>query len=153
MTGILRVALISLVIPLAVACSTMIPMYNLDDQPVGRELKVEEVQKAIKLGAGSAGWRTQDVSPGVMLATYNIRAHTVVAEIRYDKDSYSINYNHSDKMKMQCSEQDPDNKNIVVSASGREDCPGGTPPVRIHKNYREWIDRLNLAIAASLSSA
>lgn len=136
---------------LIVGCTTFAPIHDVNNQPVGRDLTEDQVQKAIKLGAGVAGWRIQDVNPGHILATYNIRVHTVIVDIRYDANSYSINYKDSREMKAYCSKDDKA-KNQGLIVTGRASCPDGQDPAYIHGNYNDWIRSLDSAIAAAIST-
>lgn len=131
-------------------CTTFAPIHNVSNQPVGRNLSEDQVKKGIALGAGIAGWRVQDVNPGHIMATYNIRVHTVIVDIRYDANSYSISYKDSREMKAYCSKEDKA-KNQGLIVTGRASCPGGDPAY-IHGNYNDWVRSLDNAIAAALST-
>lgn len=133
------------------ACEPLlIPMYELSNQPVGSSLTQEEVRQAIITGAATAGWQTQDAAPGSILATYTIRVHTVVVDINYSPNSYSINYDRSDQMKVHCTEEEKTKSRIKITSA--EVCPDGATPLYIHRNYQAWIDQLDAAIAQALSS-
>ena len=70
----LRLCAISILALFAMACTpTLIKMYNVHDQPIPHGLTQDQVRKAINIGAGAAGWSTDDVSPGSIIATYKIR--------------------------------------------------------------------------------
>jgi hypothetical protein len=85
------------------------------------------------------------VEPGRISATYQVRVHTVQVSIPYTAASYDIVYDGSDKMKVLCP---PMGKPEIVT--GDQACPGDQRPVRIHPNYKTWIDELNTMIVAQL---
>jgi hypothetical protein len=130
----------------------MIPMYKLYGQPVHNDLTEEQVGEAIKVGAAAVGWRAQDVRSGYMLATYNIRGHTVVVSIDYTSESYSIDYYNSVEMKVYCRGQRKRNKPPIVT-TGQNTCPSGQMPTHIHGNYKDWVDGLNAGITNALNAA
>ena len=70
--------------------SGMISMPSIYGQNINSELSQDQNRKAIKIGAITAGWRVDEVSDTQMLATYQIRGHTVVVSIDYSADDYSI---------------------------------------------------------------
>ncbi len=151
MRRILRFLGAFLVIPFVAGCAGMMPVYDLKDQPVGGGITQDAVKAAIKSGASTAGWGTQDAGSGKIVATYQIRVHTVVADINYSANGYSIIYRRSDQMKVICTQADKDTNRVTVT--GQSDCPGGARPEYIHGNYRVWFDDLNAAIVAALGSA
>ena len=103
----LQLLAISLVALFVMSCSVkMVPIRNIQEQPIAQELTEDQVRKAINLGATIAGWDTKDVSPGQILATYRIRVHTVNVLISYSENAYSIDYKNSYQMKVHCSEED-----------------------------------------------
>ena len=130
----------------------MIPLYNLDAQPVTSDLSQQQVKAAINSGAAEAGWSAQDAGPGTILATYTIRVHTVVVDIQYTDNDYSIEYDSSENMKVYCSDKEKSEEPKITSPDS-DACANGALPAYIHGNYRNWIDELNSAIVAALSSA
>ncbi len=133
------------------ACEPLlIPMYELSNQPVGSAATQDEVRDAIESGAAAAGWETQEAGPGNILATYNIRVHTVVADIQYSASGYSINYDTSNQMKVHCTEDEKKNSRIKITSS--DICPGGAKPLYIHKAYKQWVDQLDASIAQALAA-
>jgi hypothetical protein len=127
-------------------------MYNVHDQPIPHGLTQDQVRKAINIGAGAAGWSTDDVSPGNIIATYKIRVHTVIVLISYTEQAYSIDYKKSYEMKVYCNEEDAEKKSSKKLTSGGGTCPGVDQPAYIHKNYKEWIDELNRGIRSALQN-
>ncbi len=67
------------------------------------------------------GWRMQEMRPGVMRATLDIRTHQAVVDITYDAQRFSIAY--------------VDSTNLNYDGT------------RIHPNYNGWVRRLADAIA------
>ena len=151
MKTVMRIFVISTIVALASGCSGMIPMYSVDGRSIERDLSEEEVEKAIKIGAATAGWRTQSVTSGHLLATYNIRAHTVIVDINYATRSYSIDYKSSLEMKIHCTEADF-LAHRAVQVTPEDDCPEGHQPAYIHENYKEWVDGLDRAITGAINA-
>jgi hypothetical protein len=149
----LRLCAISVLALFAVACTpALIKMYNVHDQPIPHGLTQDQVRKAINIGAGAAGWSTEDVSPGSIIATYKIRVHTVIVLVSYTEHAYSIDYKTSYEMKVSCTEEDEEKKRPKKVTSGGGACPGVDQPAYIHKNYKEWIDQLNRGIRSALQN-
>ena len=114
------------------------------------------IEKCVRLlateinGAGAAGWSTEEVSPGLIEATYRIRAHTVTVLISYTEQVYSIDYKTSYEMKVYCTEEDKQERRAKKVTSGGGSCPDVEQPAYIHEKYIEWIDRLNGGINSAL---
>jgi hypothetical protein len=128
----------------------MVKMYNVHDQPIPPGLTQAQIEKAIKFGASVADWQIEEVTAGRMLATYRIRAHTVVVVINYSGDTYSIDYSKSMEMKVHCTEEDKENGIGSEITTGGDTCTGVDQPAYIHEKYREWVDNLNRAIRLAL---
>jgi len=153
MSTYLRKWLLATVVLVLAGCQArMIPMHNLYNQHVNGELGQAAIGEAIKSGAVSAGWRIDAASESNMFATYNIRAHTVVVNIGYSADRYSILYRGSSHMKVKCGTR-PDSGMKPKVTSSASACPGDTVPTQIHENYKDWIEQLNRSISAALQSA
>ncbi len=145
----LRVWVLAIVLLSLVGCQsgmTSIPIIH--EQHINSELSQDQNRKAIKVGAITAGWRVDEVSDSQMLATYQIRRHTVVVSIDYSADDYSIQYKSSIHMKVRCGAVYDATEPAKVT-TGQSPCPGGAPPTYIHSNYKVWIDGLNRAIQAA----
>ena len=151
MSTISRLYVLPLVTSLLAGCTGMIPLYNLDYEPVEQGLTQAQVGHAVEAGAASVGWRTTVISPGRILATYAIRSHTVMVDITYTSGYYSIEYHNSIEMKIKCP-QDVGNprKPATVTNGDPGICGGGKLPAEIHGNYKEWIDGLNAAIKSAM---
>lgn len=74
-------------------------IYNVDAATIPQGLTQEKIVQAIKTGGAQRGWVIDEQGPGHLLATLNIRSHTVRADIRYNTTSYSITYKDSVNMK------------------------------------------------------
>jgi hypothetical protein len=131
------------------------PMVALKDvnetHNIDKPLTKEQVKESILEAAKYAQWRIQDLGSGTMLATYQIRVHTVKVRIAYTESSYSLYYKSSNEMKIYCTKKDFDEKKGKV-VSGIQDCPDDMPPYAIHGAYQTWVDDLNLDIQTSLAS-
>lgn len=149
----LQLFAVSILALFAVACTqNLVKMYNVHDQPIPPGLTQDQVRKAIKIGAGVAGWSTVELSPSSIAATYHIRRHTVTALIRYTEQAYSIDYKTSYQMKVYCTEEDKVEKRAKQLTTGGGTCPGVDQPAYIHKNYNVWIEVLERGIRSALQN-
>ena len=135
------------------ACSpALVRMYNVQDETIPSGLTLDQVKKAINIGAAAAGWSTEDLSLGSMEATYNIRVHTVIVTISYTERAYSIDYKKSYEMKVYCTDEDKEQKRSIKVTDGGGACPGVKQPAYIHPKYQEWIEALNRGIHGALEN-
>ncbi len=117
----------------------------------------DQVIEAIMEGARTAGWLAKDQGAGNVLATYQVRVHTVTVQIKYTDStkytdsSYVIHYKSSSGMKMFCTESDK-NYRKDLRVTGQESCGGSRDPKYIHGNYKKWVDSLSMSIQNSLAS-
>lgn len=134
-------------------CGQMVPIDGVNNSStIINELTMDQVREAIEEGAANEGWDTKERGEGQILAFFRIRAHSVVVMINYSRDEYSIEYNSSREMKVQCSDADyKKSKNIIVT--GRKSCPGSANPKYIHESYEKWITRLKASINHSIAYA
>lgn len=153
MESMLRLFAVSVLAIFSVACTpTLIKMYNVHDQPIPHGLTEDQVRRAINIGAGTAGWSTEDVSLGSIAATYHIRVHTVTVLISYTEHAYSIDYMKSSQMKVFCTEEDKEENRAKKLTTGGGTCPDVDQPAYIHENYKDWIDELNRGIHSALQN-
>ena len=117
---------------------------------IGGTLNEEQVRESILEGAKNAGWKAEYHGNTTILATYQIRIHTVQVSIDYSDQVYIAQYKSSIAMKMYCTDWDRDNRKHIVS--GIENCPNARRPVSINANYKIWIDALVAEIQKSLST-
>lgn len=130
---VLAIAIVSLI-----GCRGLLPIYNVNQRPVSTgssESTLDDIRKAILQASVGLGWIMISTGEGQMTARLDIRAHTAIVDIRFDKNSYSITYRSSDNLKAKC----PD---------GGKDCSN---PEAIHPNYNQWIKNLEQRIASNLS--
>ena len=150
MNNLFPVSTLAIATLLLVGCqSAMTSMPSVHDRRIKDELTQDEVRKAIKVGATTAGWQVGEESDSQMLATYRIRGHTVVVVIDYSPDNYSIKYKSSINMKVKCGVRNDAAEPTKVT-TGQSPCPGGAPPTFIHQNYKDWLAGLNDSIKATL---
>ena len=97
---------------------------NIQAAPIPSGLTPQQVEVAITNGGAQRGWVVERVAPGHVLATLNIRRHTVWADIRYGPSSYSITYKDSANIKFRKG--------------------------KIHGAYNKWIRNLNADIQQAL---
>jgi hypothetical protein len=111
------------------ACARTAPIYNVSQMPVTANkpnVSADEVGKAIIRAGAGLGWQMKQVKPGQILGTLTAREHQAVVDVTYNAQSYSINYKDSANLKY----------------DGQ----------MIHQNYNGWIQRLDNAIRATLST-
>ncbi|QKJ21572.1 hypothetical protein [Poseidonibacter lekithochrous] len=110
-------------------CTTL-AIQNVEKAPVISEKKLSatQVKNIIKKSGEKIGWRFKEIAPGKMMGIINVRnKHTAAIDIKYDKNSYSINYKKSTNLKYNAENQ------------------------TIHKAYNSWITNLKNAIDFELS--
>jgi len=132
---LLAAVLAAAVVP-ASAQRMPVPIVNheqvLVSRPDGRPASAEEVKKAI-LAASQATerkWSVAEPRPGVLVATYHVRTHTVVVEIRYAGSHFSVSYKDSVNMKYG---PGPEGKGVI------------------HPFYNRWVQEFLDAIRAELA--
>ena len=153
MQSILRLIAISVSILFIVGCVSIIPLRNINDKVIEQNLIEEQVKEAIHSGIESAGWTIEKEEPGKILASYSVRVHTVAVNIKYTKNSYSINYAYSNNMKAYCSDKIQTSdwqeaEKQVITKSNFVIC-GGADPQLIHAAYEKWVDNLISEIDAT----
>ncbi|MFO1433507.1 MAG: hypothetical protein U1F76_25990 [Candidatus Competibacteraceae bacterium] len=114
---------------IAIGCSRTDPVQNIDNAPItvtsGKNYTLTDVRNAIVRAGVGLGWQMQDVAPGHLVGTLNIRSHMAQVDIKYNTKAYSITYRDSSNLNYD-----------------------GT---KIHSNYNGWIQNLNSKIMAQLS--
>ena len=92
-----------------------------------KTLTLDDYGRAVVRGAATRNWVSEAVSPGHIEATNVIRGkHTVVVDIRYNTETFSINYKSSQNLN-------------YVSATNM-----------IHPNYNSWIRLLEADIRSEV---
>jgi hypothetical protein len=116
-----------------VGCRAGGQVYEVKDAPIqtasGKELTLEQVQKAIIDAGIKQTWIMTPIKPGEMLGEYNVQSHQIHVVIPYTTKTYSILYKDSSNLRY-----DPVKRTI-------------------HVNYAKWIERLDNEIKARLSGA
>ena len=119
---------VSVLVLLAAGCRGGVPVYNVE-APVSASKPnptVDEVGKGILKAGAALGWQMKQIKPGHIVATFNQRQHTAVADVTYSAKSFSIQYKDSTELKYD----------------------GST----IHQQYNNWITNLERRIRSELSS-
>ena len=95
----------------------------------GKPVQGEQVKQAILAAAASKGWTLGYQADGKLLATYVKAAkHTVVVEVEYTADKYTLRYQDSTNMKA----KQMDGQTII------------------HPYYNKWVQNFRDAIRAEL---
>lgn len=122
-----------LALAIVVGCRGAGQIYNIKEAPVttatGKELTMEQVQKAIVEAGLSLRWIMSPDKPGHILATQNARSHTAIVDIAYTTKSYNITYKDSINLNYNADKQ------------------------TIHEAYKGWITNLDNAIKGRLAAA
>jgi hypothetical protein len=135
----------------AQAQRTPVPIVNHPNVAVvtssGKPIQAEQVKQAIQEAARVKGW-TLAYEPGdKILATLVVRnKHTVMVEIAYAADKYSLTYRDSVNMNYQAN----------YSPDPRSPAARNGPRVRgpvIHPFYNDWVRELKDAIRVELLKA
>lgn len=113
---------------------TPIPIVNHEDVAIanadGPRPTQAQVKQAIRSAATAKQWEVADQGPGRMLATLHVRGkHTVVTEISYSPEKFSVVYKDSTNMKYS---PGPDGRGVI------------------HPFYNRWVQDLKEAIRTSL---
>lgn len=104
------------------ACARSEPVQNVEGASFQGRAPSRQRAEQIKRAGASLGWVMQDVYPGLIRGTLNLRTHQAVVDIPYTPTTFSIRYASSN------------NLNYTGSA--------------IHKNYNSWVKNLEQRIAA-----
>ena len=123
----------SVLVVAMIGCRAGGQVYEVKDAPIqtasGKELTLEQVQKAIIDAGIKQTWIMTPVKPGEMLGEFNVQSHQIHVTIPYTTKNYSILYKDSSNLRY-----DPVKRTI-------------------HVNYQKWIERLDNEIKARLSAA
>jgi hypothetical protein len=117
---------------------TPVPVVNYENVVLqranGAPLSAADIKRAIQVAADATGrkWIISESAPGVLLATYQVRTHSVTTEIRYGATGFSVFYRDSSNMKY---------------GSG----PGGVGV--IHPFYNQWVQEFVSAIRIEAQKA
>jgi hypothetical protein len=135
----LAAAVLSLAAAQAGAQRLPVPIVNHDDIVVqrasGQPATAADVRKAIVAAADATGrkWAISEPTPGQMVATYHVRTHTVVTEVRYSGSEFSVRYSDSINMKY---------------------APGGPSGTGvIHPFYNQWVQDFVQAVRLELNKS
>jgi len=131
---------------------TPVSIINYPNIPVatasGKPIQAEQVKKAIQDAALKKGWTLASEAGDKLLATLVVRnKHTIMVEIVYSADKYSITYRDSVNMNYHkeghYDSRLPSARNAATAAQG---------PV-IHPAYNTWVQEFKDAIRVELTSA
>jgi len=129
----LAVLVFAAIVSLNAIARTPVPIINHENLSVattsGKTLQVDQVKQAIQAAAGAKGWSVAFQADSRLLATLNVRnKHTIVVEIAYATDKYSLQYKDSTNMHF-------------------GDLNGSKV---IHPYYNKWVQELKDAIRIEL---
>lgn len=93
----------------------------------GKPASADKIKQAIMAAAAAQKWNISETQPGTLTATLQVRGkHTVVVDIPYTADHFSVKYKDSVNMKYEVKD------NVPV----------------IHPFYNKWVQQLVYAIHA-----
>ncbi|MDR0339870.1 MAG: hypothetical protein LBH65_06295 [Desulfovibrio sp.] len=118
-----------LILCLSMGCKRTIPIPEITNGSVSSYGKpsAAQVRDGIMRAGSIIGWQMVEERPGLIVATWRARDHSVIVEIPYSTTQYSIKYRSS----------------VNLLAEGGQ----------IHRNYARWVDRLNRNISKELSQS
>ena len=125
----LKILLVFALALLLGACRTAPVIYEVKDATVTTNVpnaSKEDVRKAIMRAGAGLGWQMADNGPNAMIGTLLLRTHKAVVDIPYSATQYSITYKDSTNL----------------NYNGKS----------IHSNYNGWIQNLDKAIRAQLTT-
>ena len=121
---------LAIMLTFSVACRKGATVQNVHANTVtaiSQKVKVQDVRKAILSACAFRGWQARELSPGLIEASLLVRGkHTVVVDIPYTAETYSIQYKNSINMEYDASKGS------------------------IHPNYNKWVGTLNSDINAQI---
>lgn len=160
----------------AQAQRTLVPVMNFEAVPVSlstpKRLSAEQVKAAFMAAGLATQWELAPVRPGVIEATYRKgNKHTVVVEVSYDAETYSVRYVSSINMKFEAEPRNFETRytnrlggsatTAELAASKQQDYFAGSPEARygkpdpkavIHPFYERWVHDLLDAVRLRLKS-
>lgn len=112
------------------ACAMTQPVQNVENAPIvlppGKSVSMNQVTTAIMRAGSRLGWQMQPQGPGRLSGRLALRGHTAAIDVTHSTKTYTIKYRDS---------------------SGLDARDG-----MIHRNYNSWIQNLDKAIRAELTS-
>ena len=75
-----------------VSCARATPVYNAERASFLGRAGLAERNRQIKRAGAGLGWAMEDIAPGLIRGTLNIRSHQAVVEIPYDQVRFNIRY-------------------------------------------------------------
>jgi len=148
---------IFLLLTVLLGCKSQ-PVYNVEGQQFSApaSASLQQVEQAILKGCKNAGWRTQVLSPGKIIATYSYKRnkYNAAVDITFDLDSYDINYRSSSSSLKYTERAGEAGENFFeeynpFDAEDSQQSADGT--ITIHKAYNKWVKDLESSINASLA--
>ena len=129
----LAVLIIAATLSLSALAREAVPIINHDNLLVatnsGKPTSAAQVKQAIQTAAGTKNWSVSAQAGGKLLATLNVRSkHTVMVEITYTANKYSLRYQDSSNMKY----GDRDGQAVI------------------HPFYNKWVQEFKEAIRIEL---
>ena len=113
-----------------IGCARKDAIYDVNDAPVTvtstKSYTLTDVRNAIMRAGAALGWQMQEVAPGHLVGTLNVRTHRAQVDIKYNTKSYSITYK--------------DSTNLNYDGTN------------IHSNYNGWVQNLDKGIKTQLST-
>ncbi len=115
-------------LPAIATAARTAPIYNVEGVAItpGPNVTMEKIGQAMVRAGGNLGWQMKRQGNGHIIGTLHVRKHTAIVDIKYTPKSYSIVYKDS----------------VNLNAEGGQ----------IHRNYNSWIQNLDRAIQAQLST-
>lgn len=103
-------------------CARQAPVYTATNIAFVGDAPESERSLQIRRAGAGLGWVMEDVTPGMIRGTLELRTHKASINVPYDRQHFSINHDSS--------------RNLDFNGS------------TIHSNYNGWVRRLQQMIAA-----
>jgi hypothetical protein len=112
---------------LVVGCRVA-PIYEVPQSQLmtSRAVSLSDVERAIRTAGAGLGWQMAPRGPGNLEGVLILREHRAVVDVKFDTKSFSIKYK--------------DSSNLGYNGS------------TIHPNYNGWVQNLERAIRAQVST-
>lgn len=109
------------------ACNTTIPLQPIYTDPINYKLSSSQMQQAILEAGMGRGWLMTPTKTGEISAELNIRTHKLTTLVKYDANSFSVNYVNS------------------VNLNAEDG--------KIHRQYANWVNNLRQDIKIKMNMA
>lgn len=106
--------------PVVAAGAPVATVYTSLQSAIGKNVRMQDVEKAFKECSADRGWNFQRISSGKLIGKLYVRGkHYVEVEVQFNSKEYTITYRDSKNMKYDSEKQ------------------------TIHRRYNSWVENLD----------